>query len=151
MIDESTSVVDDDPIDFGAEHFGSPVAYRVHRPLRSRNVRGCRPFDVACDRWVGIPSASLPIASILTGRGPGCTTERSREVRLRGEPRFERYLRKRQLTGCYVCHRLLQAQSADIAVGRNAHGESEHSRKMERAESRDSGQFCNSDLVGQMH
>ena len=151
MIDESTSVVDDDLTDFGAEHFSSPVAYLAHRPLRSRNVRGRRPFDVPCDCQVSFPSGSLPIASIFTGCNPGCATERSREARLRGKPRFERYLRKRQLAGCYVCHSLLQAQSADIAVGRNAHDESEHSRKMERTESRDAGQFCNSDLVGKMH
>jgi hypothetical protein len=152
MIDESTSVVDDDLTDFGAKHFSSPFAYHVHRrPMRSRNARGLRPFDVPCDWRVSFPSASLPIASILTGCNPGCPTERSREARQRGEPRFDRYLRKRQLAGCDVCHSLLQAQSTDIAVGRNAHGEGEHSRKMERAESRDLGQFCNSDLVGQMH
>ncbi len=151
MIDESTSVVDGDLTDFGAEHFSSPVAYLAHRPLRSRNVRGRRPFNVPSDCRVSFPSGSLPIASIFTGCNPGCATERSREARLRGKPRFERYLRKRQLAGCYVCHSLLQAQSADIAVGRNAHDESEHSRKMERTESRDAGQFCNSDLVGQMH
>jgi hypothetical protein len=39
MIDESTSVVDDDLTDFGAEHCRSRVAYLVHRPLRSLNVR----------------------------------------------------------------------------------------------------------------
>lgn len=99
MIDESTPVVDDDPTGAGAEHFSSPVAYLVHRPLRSRNVRGCRPFDVPCDWRVSFPSASLPKASILTGRNPGRATERSREARLRGEPRFERYLCKRQFAG----------------------------------------------------
>ena len=150
MIDESMLVVDGDLTDFGAEHFSSPVAYLAHRPLRSRNVRGRRPFDVPCDCRVSFPSASLPIASIVTGCNSGCATERSCEARLRGKPRFERYLRKRQLAGCYVCHSLLQAQSADIAVGRNAHGESEHSRKMERTESRRLGPVCNSDLVGQM-
>src|SRR5271169_5702042 len=93
MIDESTSVVDGDLTDFGAEHFSSPVAYLAHRPLRSRNARGRRPFDVPCDWRVSFPAASSPIASILTGRNSGCATERSCEARLRGEPRFERYLR----------------------------------------------------------
>jgi hypothetical protein len=50
MIDESTSVVDDDLTDFGAKHFSSPVAYLVHRrPMRSRNARGRRPFGAPCD------------------------------------------------------------------------------------------------------
>ena len=47
MIDESTSVVDDDLTDFGAEHFSSRVAYLVHRPLRSLNVRMRRSFGRA--------------------------------------------------------------------------------------------------------
>ena len=42
MIDESTSVVDDDLTDFGAEHFSS-------RPLRSLNVRMRRSFGAPCD------------------------------------------------------------------------------------------------------
>jgi hypothetical protein len=83
MIDESTSVVDGDLTDFGAEHFSSPVVYLAHRPLRFRNVRGRRPFDVPCDCRVSFPSGSLPIASIFTGCNPGCATERSREARLR--------------------------------------------------------------------
>jgi hypothetical protein len=49
MIDESTSVVDDDLTDFGAEHFSSRVAYLVHRPLRSLNVRMRRSFGAPCD------------------------------------------------------------------------------------------------------
>ena len=44
MIEESTSVVDDDLTDFGVEHFSSRVAYLVHRPLRSLNVRMRRSF-----------------------------------------------------------------------------------------------------------
>jgi hypothetical protein len=49
MIDESTSVVEDDLTDFGAEHFSCACRLLVHRPLRSLNVQMRRSFGAPRD------------------------------------------------------------------------------------------------------
>jgi hypothetical protein len=82
-IDESTSVVDGDLTGFGAEHFNSPVACLAHHHCAPETCQCAGHLARRATGGVSFPAASSPIASIFTGRNPGCATERSREARLR--------------------------------------------------------------------
>src|SRR5437588_2058552 len=92
----------------------------------------------------------MPAVSIFSRRHAGRATKCSRKTRLRREARVQDYLCKRHPARCYFRHRVLQPHPTDIAVGRDADGEREHAREMERAETRDPGQLLDRDLISNM-
>jgi len=92
-------------------------------------------------------SMSTSTAPILFRRHTGRAVKRSRKTSLRREARVEGYLCERQLACRNFCHRLVQPHPADLAMGRNAHGQFELARKMEWTETGDLRQTCERDVV----
>jgi hypothetical protein len=88
-----------------------------------------------------------PTALVFLRRHAGCAMKCSRKAGLRGELGIECYLRERQFARSQFSHRVLHPNAAYVAVRRDTHGESELTRKMEWAVTRDSSEIYQREVI----